>query len=169
MILLLLIIGCLIYLFFTYLYSREDYIFLRKNVTLDNMFDYAFTSFLVALFTSRMGFILLHPKTIYFNPLVFLMFPYFPGLSLTAGLLFAIIFLFIRTSRNKHPSLRILNISALSFLITNAIINIPLVIVVSLMKRHFNPLDLINIFYIITFVSLNQAFLNNKLKVVSEP
>ena len=90
--------------------------FVRKNVTLEALFNLSFFSAGLGLLISRLIYVLLHPSADYLNPLVFILFPYFPGLSLPGGIIGGILFVILYNKRKKIPTGRILDFFALSFL-----------------------------------------------------
>lgn len=105
-------------LFALFLFSRDDLTLLRKDVTLERMFNLFFLDFLVALFLSRAVFVILYSPEMLLNPLAFFLFPYFPGLSLVGGVIFGILFLVFYTRESRLPVGRILDFFALSFLVS---------------------------------------------------
>lgn len=92
-----------VFLFSLFLLSRDDFIFLKKEISLEKIFNLALISGIVALFSARFIFVLLNPSSLFINPLAFILFPYFPGLSLAGGILGGFIFLAIYTYRKKMP------------------------------------------------------------------
>src|SRR5438270_6523068 len=113
----LIILFCFfIALFCIYLLSRDDFILLRKNITLEQVFNYAFVSLAVGILSARIVYVLLHPSLRYLNPLVFLIFPYFPGLSTIGGVIGVMIFLLAVSRKKKIPKGRLYDIFSLSFL-----------------------------------------------------
>ncbi|MDO8583004.1 MAG: hypothetical protein Q7R51_00550 [bacterium] len=100
--------------------GKDDFIFLRRDVTMEKLFNLIFLGSFCSLFFSRLFYGFFHSKGIFINPLVFLLFPYFPGLSLLGGLLGAGIFLgFLATRKKKELSLgRMADFFSISFLIT---------------------------------------------------
>ncbi len=113
-----LIIGLFISLFSLFLLSRDDLTLLRKDVALDKMFNLFFMDFLVGLFFSRAIFVIFSSPKMFLNPLAFILFPYFPGLSLSGGVVSGILFLVFYCRSNKLPVGRILDFFSLSFMIS---------------------------------------------------
>ena len=116
----LVILICLfVFLYCVYLLANDDFIFLRKDVTMERLFNTIFLGGLISLFVSRLfyGF---HAKSILANPFVFLLFPYFPGLSLVGGVLGAgAAFLFMATrKKNTLPLGRMSDFFSIAFLVT---------------------------------------------------
>ena len=72
-------------LFLIYTLSKEDFILLRKDISMDKLFNFIFLIFIVGLFSSRVIYAIIYSPRMFLNPLLFLLFPYFPGLSLLGG------------------------------------------------------------------------------------
>ncbi len=117
----LVIIICLfVFLYCVYLLANDDFIFLRKDVTMEKLFNIVFLGGLISLFFARFIYGLLYAKSILFNPFVFLLFPYFPGLSMIGGVLGAgvtILFLAIR-KKGALPLARMSDFFSIAFLVT---------------------------------------------------
>ena len=116
----LVILICLfVFLYCVYLLANDDFIFLRKDVTMERLFNIVFLGSLSSLFFARLfyGF---HTKGILANPFVFLLFPYFPGLSLLGGVLgVGVTFLFLASRRkNTLPLGRMSDFFSIAFLVT---------------------------------------------------
>lgn len=111
-----LLFSFLIFLFSLYILAKEELVFVRKNITLEALFNLAFLTGFVSLFSSRLLYVLLNPSKDYFNPLVFLLFPYFPGLSLVGGIVGGMAFLFYYGKLKKWPSGRIFDFFSLALL-----------------------------------------------------
>ncbi|OGH25025.1 MAG: hypothetical protein A3B47_02940 [Candidatus Levybacteria bacterium RIFCSPLOWO2_01_FULL_39_24] len=114
-----LLICLFIFLYCVYVLTNDDFIFLRRDVTLEKLFNLIFISGLTGLFVARFfyGF---SAKGIFANPLVFLLFPYFPGLSLLGGVVGAGIYLFFlaKHKENSLPLGRICDFFSIAFLIS---------------------------------------------------
>jgi len=108
-----------IFLYCIYTLSNDDFIFLRRDVTLEKIFNIIFTGSLVSLFTARLFYGFSYGKTDFLNPFIFALFPYFPGLSLVGAIVGAGAYLvFLKTrSKNLLPSERIADFISISFLI----------------------------------------------------
>lgn len=109
-------ISFFIFLFCLYLFSRDDFILLRKNVSLEQIFNYAFISAGIGIISGRIFHVFFHPSLQYLNPLVFLIFIYFPGISVIGSVIGVLIFLFFISRKKKIPRGKIYDIFALSFL-----------------------------------------------------
>lgn len=107
-----------VFLYIVYLLSHDDFVILRSNASMEKIFNAVFLSTFFALFFSRLVFVLLNPKGIFMSPLGFLLFPYFPGLSLIGGLLGGfLISLFILKSWNL-PIGRMMDFLSIGFLVS---------------------------------------------------
>lgn len=113
-----LVIGLFISLFSLFLFSRDDLTLLRKDVTLDRMFNLFFMAFFIGLFFSRAVYVISSTPKMFLNPLAFFLFPYFPGLSLSGGVVSGILFIIFYCRSNKLPIGRILDFFSLSFMIS---------------------------------------------------
>lgn len=111
-----LLVCFFIFLFSLYLLSRDDFVMMRKDITLDRAFNIAFIAFAVSVLSSRILFILSNPSSDFLNPLVFLLFPYYPGLSLLGGVGGGVLFLLILGKSQKLPTGRLLDFFSISFL-----------------------------------------------------
>lgn len=98
------ILICLfIFLYCVYVLSNDDFIFLRRDVTMEKLFNIIFLGSIAAIFTSRLFYGLFHSKSVLANPLVFLFIPYFPGLSLVGGVAGVGAYLLFLMTRQKNP------------------------------------------------------------------
>lgn len=114
-----LLICLFVFLYCVYLLAKDDFIFLRRDLTMERLFNIIFLGSLSCLFFARLfyGF---HAKSILANPFVFLLFPYFPGLSLLGGVLGAGVFFgFLATNKkNPLPLGRLADFFSIAFLAT---------------------------------------------------
>ena len=97
-----LIVCLLVFLFSLHILAKEDLIFVRKNVTLEVLFNVAFYTMGVGLLSARIVYIVLHFSFGFLNPLVF-PFPYFPGLSLTGGVVGGAVFVLLYKKNDFRP------------------------------------------------------------------
>lgn len=79
------LLSTIVGLFCLYVLANDDVVFIRKNMTLERVFDTALFLAICMLLGARIGYVVLHWKPGYLNPLVFFLFPYFPGLSLAGA------------------------------------------------------------------------------------
>ena len=112
--LIILAISILIFFYVLHYFVRDDFIILRKNTSAEQVFNMIFLAFIFAFILSRLLFIVQNQNPVYLNPLVFLAFPYFPGFSLTGGLLGGALFSVWYTRRKKFPGKRIFDFISLS-------------------------------------------------------
>lgn len=115
-----LLICFFVFLYCSYLLANDDYIFLRKDVTMEKIFNIIFLGSMISLFFARLFYGIPHASNILSNPFVFLLFPYFPGLSLLGGVVgVGVFFLFLGTrKRNFVPLKRLSDFFSLAFLIS---------------------------------------------------
>lgn len=100
---LILLVCFFIFLYCVFVLANDDFIFLRRDVTMEKLFNTIFLGSFFSLFTARFFYGLFYAKDIFSNLLVFLLFPYFPGLSLLGGVVgIGVYFFFLRT-RKKDP------------------------------------------------------------------
>ena len=114
-------IFLLIFCFFVFLFtlfglSKDDFVLFRKNVDTEKIFNTAFMVGIWGLFCARLFFVILNFRPIYLNLLAFVLFPYFPGLSLPGGLLGGSILLIFLLKGKKYPEGRIFDFFIASFL-----------------------------------------------------
>ncbi len=158
-----LLLGFFIFLFSLFALSREDFLLLRKNISLDELFSFTFLIFLISLFCSRLTFVVENFKLNYLHPLIFFIFPYFPGLSLSGGIISGVLFFYFVLKRKKYPIERIFDIFSISFIIAFSI-QLLLLFLVNLIFRHFTFLIFSFIFLLILIPIFIWIFENNKLK-----
>ena len=103
-----------VFLFIVYILSHDDYVFLRKNISMEQVFNLSFLTGFFAIFFSRLLYVLSNPSIDYLNPLVFFLFTYFPGLSLAGAILGSLVFMLI--SNKKIPKSRLFDFFSIAFL-----------------------------------------------------
>lgn len=114
-------ISFLTFLFFVYIFSRDDFLLIRRNVAVEHIFNSIFLGLLIVLFFSRLGYVLIHVNVHYLNPFVFFIIPYFPGMSVEAGIIAAVLWILWYTKKKKYPFPRILDILSIAYLYSWAI------------------------------------------------
>ena len=112
-----LLVSFTLFLFSLYVLCKEDFTLFRKNVDMEKIFNLAFIVAVASLLSSRFFFILFNFKPLYLNPLAFLLFSYFPGLSLPGALLGGSIVLTVLSRKKKYPEGRIFDFFIIAFLI----------------------------------------------------
>lgn len=153
-------------LFCLYIIGKEDITFIKKSVSLEDLFTIAILTTIVGGFSARLLFVLDHFKSIYLNPFVFLLIPYYPGLSLLGGLIGGLVFLYFYSKRKKLPLTRISDFFALSFLLSLPVGYIGTIF----LYKKFNPFlhiympILLFILFILFIRVLYQRLLSNKLE-----
>ena len=114
-----LLICLFIFLYCVYVLSNDDFIFLRRDVSMERIFNIIFIGSLISFFAARIfyGF---SQTSIFLNPLLFILFPYFPGLSLLGGVIGGGMYLlFLKTRKeNSLPMARISDFFSIAFLIS---------------------------------------------------
>lgn len=113
---LVLIICFLVFLFTLYSLTHDDHFIIRKDIHMEMVFNIAFLVASAGLLFSRLFYVFIYPKPVFFNPLGFLLFPYFPGLSLVGGMLVGGIFLIAYLSYRKMPILKFLDLFSIALL-----------------------------------------------------
>lgn len=152
-ILLILFSSSLIVLFSLYILSHEDFVLIRKNISVERIFNMAVIAFVVSFFFARFFYVLFNFNSKFLNPFTFFVFPYFPGLSLPAAVLGGSLFVLLYAHKHKMPVFRIFDFFLLSFLSV-----LPLGFLISylpfLQKKVFvnNELFLLIIYILILFI-----------------
>lgn len=158
----LLIFCFLVFLFCVYLFSHDDFVFLRKNVSMERVFNLAFLTAFSGLFFARFFYVLFNFHLDFLNPLVFFLFTYFPGLSLPGGVSGAAVFLLLYAAYRKLPKARLFDVFSLSSALA---FSIGLFINFFLTQKIILSLDLtIPIIYLAFFITSTRLFLKAKLK-----
>lgn len=109
-----------VFLYCVYLLANDDFIFLRRDVTMEKIFNIIFLGSLSSLFFSRLFYGLSHGGNVFANALVFLLFPYFPGLSLLGGVIGGgIVLLFLGLNKKSAlPAKRLADFFSIALLVT---------------------------------------------------
>lgn len=85
-------LSLLIFLFSVFALSRDDFVFTRKNISVEDMFNVSFLLILFIVLISRIFYIFFHFENRFLHPFVFLAIPYFPGLSIVGGVIGGTVF-----------------------------------------------------------------------------
>lgn len=113
--LILVILFCFfLFLFILHFLSRDDFVLLRKDVSTERVFNIAFVVLPVSLFFGRIIFAVSNPTANFLNPLYFLLFPYFPGLSFIGAIFGTSLFLYFIFKSKKMPIERLLDLFTFS-------------------------------------------------------
>lgn len=110
-----LIICFVLFLFRLYHVANDDYVLAKKNTTLDEVFNSAFVTGFVSLLFARFFYVVFNFDPLFLNPLAFLIFPYFPGLSLLGGVVGGILALYLYGRAKKFPIGRVFDFFTVSF------------------------------------------------------
>jgi len=105
-----------IFLFALYRLSQDDFFFIRKAVSMEVIFNTAFTVAIISLIVARIFYIFSFPKPVFFTFLGSILFPYFPGLSIVGCVFGGGAFLSLYCLYKKIPIGRMLDFFSLSFL-----------------------------------------------------
>lgn len=105
-----------VFLFCLYLLCRDDFVFLRKDVSTEKVFNVAIAVILFSILLSRILYVVINPSPNFLNPLVFLLFPYFPGLTLTGGVVGGALVSFFLYKKHKIPAGRMFDFLSFSLL-----------------------------------------------------
>ncbi len=117
---LVLVLCLFVFLYSVYVLARDDFIFLRRDLTMEKIFNIIFAGSLSSLFFARLFYGLIYLRSDFLSPFVFFLVPYYPGLSLVGGVIgTAITFLFLsRNKKNSLPLARLADFFSIAFLIT---------------------------------------------------
>lgn len=110
-----LVICLVLFLYRIYHLANDDYVLLKKNITLEDIFNAVFVCSAVSLLFSRFFYVFMNPDPVFINPLGFLLFPYFPGLSITGAILGGALALFLFCRRKQIPRARVFDFFSISF------------------------------------------------------
>lgn len=151
-----LLLYLLVFLFTLYALARDDFLLLKKNISVEQMFNVAFITLFVGLFAARLLYVAFHFDLSYLNPLVFFLFPYFPGLSLPGGIIGVLLFSYFYLSAKKVPLGRTADFFGLAFLASLWTGLVVKTIVFSLLQKHLLLVETIEsiLFGIVLFLFL---------------
>ncbi|OGH10195.1 MAG: hypothetical protein A2152_02800 [Candidatus Levybacteria bacterium RBG_16_35_6] len=105
-----------IFLFTLYQLSQDDFIFIRKGISVETIFNTAFSIAIISLIAARLLYIFSYPRPVFFTFLGSFLFPYFPGLSIIGCVFGGAIFLSIYSYYKKFPIGRMLDFFSVSLL-----------------------------------------------------
>lgn len=100
--------------FILYLLSKNDFVLVRQNVSLTEIFNLAIAGFIVASLASRLFYIFDTSSWEFLNPLRFFHLLKLPGLSLFGFYIIFALWIYIRVQKQKTLA-RVLDIISLSF------------------------------------------------------
>ncbi len=102
-------IALFILLFSFHYFSKDDYFFIRKGITMEQLFNVLFIGLFWSIVVARGVFALLNPANNLLSPLTFILIPYFAGLSMLGGIVGAFISYIFLTKRKKIHTGRFLD------------------------------------------------------------
>lgn len=161
----LLIFALVVFLYWVFVLAKDDFILLRKNVTLEQLFNIAFIGFFVGITFARGFYVAEHLSSRYLDPLVLFLFPYFPGLSVAGGVTGAFLFTLFRASRKKIPFGRILDIFSISLFGAWSAAYFFFVLITITTTKKFIYLEPVSfLFYALIFVLTYWLFARSKMQ-----
>lgn len=116
-----LLVSLIIFLFSIHALSGDDVVLLRKNIQMEKIFDTAIYTILFGMLISRVVFVAGNFDPAFLNPLVFLLFTYFPGLSIVGSIFGGSTFLYFQAKRRKYPVGRLFDVFSLAGLSSLAV------------------------------------------------
>lgn len=159
-----LILCFVVFLYCVFAFAREDFILLRKNISLEHMFSTSFLTFFVGLFFARVFFVLGNFSAHYLNLLVFLVFIYFPGLSFAGAILGGLMFLALFLKRKKMPFGRVFDIFSLSFIFSVYVGNLAVFIIDLFSKKIEFMTAGLSVLFLFGFILFSYLFANLKFR-----
>lgn len=155
----LLIFSLVAFLFSVYVLSNDDIVLMRKNFTIEHVFNNSVLLFIVSVFFSRVLYILFHFTKGYLHPLVFFVIPYFPGLSLAGGVVGGLLYLAFSIRNRKFPTGRLFDFFSLSFLFSLSLSTFLYFSILIAQKKEMMIALIIPAIYFGLFVFLAKTFL----------
>lgn len=151
-----LLLALIVLLFSLYSLTRDDFILLRKNISMDQIFNISLLAIIVGFFSARFLFVAAHFNPEYLSPLVFLALPYFPGVSIIGGVIGAVLFLLYYTARKKIHTERLFDFFTTSLLFSLSFGYSIRDIVLLLQKKHIQwpELAVVGILIVLSFFYL---------------
>lgn len=162
----LLLLSLVIFLFTLYTLSRDDFVFIRKNITLEEIFNISFLVLPFIFFFSRLLFVLLNFDNKYLNPLAFLAIWYYSGLSLLGTIIGLIIGLILLCALKKIAVVgRVLDVFSLS-LFSALVFGVKTIGLIKFWGKWivFGKELLFAVLFIFVFILLIRFFLKEKFK-----
>lgn len=112
---LVLFVCAFLFLYVLHLLSKDDFVFIRKDISMEQIFNTAIWTMLFSLFFARLSYAIINPGIIPETLLGFLAIPYFPGLYLAGAVLGGSFSYAIQASYKKLPVGRLFDFLILSF------------------------------------------------------
>lgn len=111
-----LILALSISLFILHVMTREDYALMRRNISMEQLYNIIFIVFISGFLSARLVFILFNFQTFYLNPVVFFALFYFPGLSLFGAICGIYIALAVICYRKNYPWKKFFDMFSIAFI-----------------------------------------------------
>ncbi len=146
-----LLVSLFLFLYLVFVYAKDNFILLRKNITLEYLFNISFVGFLIGIISARIVYVLEHLSVKYLNPLVLFLFPYFPGLSVAGGVIGFSVYLFWATKQKKFPFWNIFDIFSLSLFFSFCIGELLVFLTNLILQRTFTLAELVGSGIILLF------------------
>lgn len=154
-----LLISFFFFLYILYYLSHDDFVILRKDISLERIFNMAIISSLVSLLFSRLFFAIFNHNLQFFNPLVFLALPYFPGLSLIGGMIGGALFIYAYSNYRKLPVGKTFDLFVISFIGVLPIgFLLTFIVLIGKTSLFFNLLFLCSLVFALLFIKVFAPF-----------
>lgn len=112
-----LLVSCsILFLFSLFLLTKDDFVILRKDISIERIFNFAILASLAGLFSARLFYVIFNFQPKFLNLFVFFLFAHFPGLSLVGAVIGGSLFSFVYLKAKKMPALHLFDFMWLSFL-----------------------------------------------------
>lgn len=111
-----LIICLVLFLYRLYHLANDDFVLTKKNIELEEIFNTSIIISIVSLVFARFFYVIFYPKAVFMSVLGFILFPYFPGLSLVGGFIGGSVILYFYGKYKKFPMGRVFDFFSLSFM-----------------------------------------------------
>lgn len=159
------LVSLFVFLYSIFVFAKDDFILLRKNITLEQLFNISFVVYVLGFLFARFVYVIEHVSPRYLDPLVLFLFPYFPGLSISGGILIGITYLLLILNKKRLPFFRVFDIFTISFIYAFCA-GLPLFAVVELILTGNIPYipAIETVIYFILAVILTGLFVKNKVK-----
>lgn len=118
-VLLLFILGFILGVFYIFSLARRDLVLVRHSIGEEAIIDLVIASFFFGFLGARILHVAIYFENFGFDIFRWILFPYFPGLSLMGGVLGALGFILIFCRKRKLPIRTILDIAVLGFLLAS--------------------------------------------------
>lgn len=144
----------IIFLYAVFLLTKDDFVILRSNTPMEKIFNSAFLTSIFGLFFARLLYVLFNPKPIFHSLLGFILFPYFPGLSLIGGIMGAFGFAYLFFKSRNMPIFRLLDFYSMGFLCAFPVALAGIILI----THSFNLYFLLGLIFFLIYFSLFAKF-----------